>query len=92
MAGRALAAGLSLWSSLAPLSRGLALDHFSLIEHEVQAVADELDDCKEGGHSTAVEQCSEDVWREGLRRGEKEDAQACRLLLCFKPQRSSTVY
>ena len=90
--GRALAAGLSLWSSLVPLSRGLALDHFSLIEHEVQAVADKLDDRKESGHSAAVEQRSEDAWREGLRRGEGEDAHACGLLPCFKPQRNSTVY
>lgn len=85
MAGHALAAGLSLWSSLVPLSRGLALDHFSLIEHEVQAVADELDDCKEDGHRAAVEQRSEDVWRESLQRGEGKDAHACRLLPCFKP-------
>lgn len=85
MAGHALAAGLSLWSSLV-LSRGLALDHFSLIEHEVQAVADELDDCKEDGHRAAVEQRSEDVWRESLQRGEGKDAHACRLLPCFKPR------
>lgn len=61
--GGVLAAGLSLWLPLASLSWGSVLDCFSLVEHEVQAVADKLDDCKEDGHRAAVEQRCEDIWR-----------------------------
>ena len=71
MPGGVLAAGLSLWLPLASLSWGSVLDCFSLVEHEVQAVADKLDDCKEDGHRAAVEQRCEDIWRKSRweRRG-----------------------
>lgn len=90
VAGRVLAAGLSLWPSLVFLSRGSGLDHFTLVEHEVQAVADELDDRKEDGHRAAVEQRGEDVWRESLQREEEgKDIRVSRLLPCFQPQRTA---
>lgn len=85
MPGHVLAAGLSLWPPLASLSWGSVLDYFSLVEHEVQAVADKLDDCKEDGHRAAVEQRSEDVWRESLQEREGSDVLASRFPLRFEP-------
>lgn len=64
--GGVLAAGFSLWPPLASLSWGSVLDYFSLVEHEVQAVADKFDDCKEDSHRAAVEQRCEEIWRKSL--------------------------
>lgn len=61
-----LASGLPLWSTCIPLSRGSVLDHLSLIEHEMQAVTEELDDGEEDSHGAAVEQHGEDAWGAGL--------------------------
>lgn len=83
MPGGVLAAGFSLWPPLASLSWGSVLDYFSLVEHEVQSVADKFDDCKEDSHRAAVEQRCEEIWRKSLweRRGKGRSCQQASTLL-----------
>lgn len=72
--GGALAAGLSVSGRLLSLLDGSQPDHFSLIEHEVQAVADQLDGGEDHGYGAAVEDRSDRIWWTSLmeRAGEPQ--------------------